>query len=56
MLPSEAIEETAWQLSVDWVPVEDLPKLRFFPSALILHLVDLVDNGAGLPHYLGDVN
>lgn len=54
--PSHAVEEDAWQLSVDWVPVEELPNLRFFPSVLVPHLMKLVGEGAGLPRYLGDVN
>ncbi|MDR9449735.1 MAG: NUDIX domain-containing protein [Acidimicrobiia bacterium] len=54
--PSHAVEKDAWQLSVDWVPVEDLPNRRFFPSALVPHLVRLAGEGAGIPHYLGDVN
>jgi ADP-ribose pyrophosphatase YjhB (NUDIX family) len=54
--PSVPVEEDAWQLSVDWIPVQDLPGLRFFPSALVPHLVDLIGDGVGVPHYLGDVN
>jgi ADP-ribose pyrophosphatase YjhB (NUDIX family) len=54
--PTEPVEVDAWQLSVDWIPVDNLPSLRFFPSALVSHLVDFKEKGTGSPHYLGDVN
>ena len=54
--PAERVEEDAWQISVDWVPLEDLANLRFFPTALVPQLVSM---SGGIPtgaRYLGDVN
>jgi ADP-ribose pyrophosphatase YjhB (NUDIX family) len=54
--PAEPIEEDAWQLSVDWIPLDELPGLRFFPGALVPRLLSLADGGVTGPRYLGDVN
>ncbi len=56
MAPRHAVEKDAWQLSVDWVRVEDLANLRFFPSVLVSHLIRWAGEGTDTPHYLGDVN
>lgn len=53
---SQPIEEDAWQISVDWVPIEDLTGVRFFPAALVPSLVALFRDGVKSPGYLGDVN
>lgn len=54
--PGRAVEEDAWQISVDWVPLEELANVRFFPAALVAGLVALVGDGAIGPRYLGDIN
>ena len=54
--PADPVEEDAWQLSVDWVPLEDLATLRFFPAALVPRLAALSGEGVDGPRYLGDVN
>lgn len=54
--PAEPIEEDAWQLSVDWVRLDELANLRLFPAALKSRLVGFnyeVNRGS---EYLGDVN
>lgn len=50
------LEEDAWQVSVDWIPLDDLVNVRFFPAALVADLVALFKDGVGSPRYLGDVN
>ena len=54
--PSRPVEEDAWQVSVDWVPIGDLTEVRFFPAFLVPNLVALFRDGVGTPRYLGDVN
>jgi ADP-ribose pyrophosphatase YjhB (NUDIX family) len=55
--PEVPSEEDAWQLSVEWVSVDDLARLRFFPAALVPQLVLFVRSGDRPgPAYLGDVN
>lgn len=54
--PVRPVEVDAWQISVDWVPLEELPNVRFFPETLVAGLVALVGGGATGPRYLGDVN
>lgn len=54
--PAERTETDEWQVSVDWVRIEDLADLRIFPKALAEFLV--AGDRTGLPgaRYLGDVN
>ncbi len=52
----EPMEVDAWQLSVDWIRLEDLPGLRLFPAALVRHLVGASGEEFGGSRYLGDVN
>lgn len=54
--PTEPAEEDAWQLSVDWIRLEDLPGLRIFPAVLVQYLGGATGGEAGGPRYLGDVN
>lgn len=53
---SEPTEPDSWQLSVDWVPIAGVSRIRIFPSALVPHVVALAAHGSHGPHYLGDVN
>ena len=54
--PTEPVEEDAWQLSVDWIRIEDLPGTRLLPAALVQHLLGALGEEGGGPRYLGDVN
>jgi len=54
--PAPPSEADAWQLSVDWITLGDLPKLRFFPTALVRALVGVAEVGLPGALYLGDVN
>lgn len=55
--PDVPSEEDAWQLSVEWVPIDELGRLRFFPAALVPQLTGFVRSGDRPgPAYLGDVN
>ena len=55
-VPGGPTEIDEWQVSVDWVRIEDLAGLRIFPKALAEFLV--ASDRTGLPgaRYLGDVN
>ena len=55
-VPGGPTEIDEWQVSVDWVRIEDLADLRIFPKALAEFLV--ASDRTGLPgaRYLGDVN
>lgn len=54
--PVRVVAADAWQISVDWVPLKDLPGVRFFPAALVGGLVALAGEAAIGARYLGDVN
>jgi 8-oxo-dGTP diphosphatase len=54
--PAPPTEVDAWQLSVDWVTLGDLPDFRFFPAALVRGLVGVTEVGRSGASYLGDVN
>jgi hypothetical protein len=54
--PAEPTESDAWQLSVEWVRIEDLTGLRIFPRALAELLVAVGRSGPPGASYLGDVN
>lgn len=54
--PSTPVELDAWQLSVDWVPLGQLPEVRFFPQALVPHLTAYQPPRQPVLPYLGDVN
>jgi 8-oxo-dGTP pyrophosphatase MutT (NUDIX family) len=54
--PTEPTEVDDWQLSVEWVRIEDLADLRIFPRALAEFLVGSVRTGLPGARYLGDVN
>jgi len=56
MPPAKPVEEDAWQLSVDWIRLEDLPEIRLFPAALVQYLVGPSGGEGRGPRYLGDVN
>ena len=54
--PAERTETDEWQVSVDWVRIEDLADLRIFPGALAEFLVGSDRTGLPGARYLGDVN
>jgi len=53
---TEPMEVDAWQLSVDWIRLEDLPGLRLFPAALVPGLMSIAAGRIDNARYLGDVN
>ena len=53
---TEPMEVDAWQLSVDWIRLEDLPGLRLFPAALVPGLMSITAGRIDNARYLGDVN
>jgi len=59
LLPGEAPRNgsvpDSWQTGVTWIPLSELPATRFYPAALVPHLLALRD-GAGATVYLGDIN
>ena len=54
--PAAQTEADAWQISVDWICIEEVADLRFFPTALAPGLVDMSDAARAGASYLGDVN
>ncbi|MDF1594706.1 MAG: NUDIX domain-containing protein [Acidimicrobiia bacterium] len=54
--PATPVEEDAWQLSVDWIRLEDLPHIRLFPAALVPGLIGMAAGRIDGARYLGDVN
>ena len=54
--PAVPVEADDWQVSVEWVPVADLPDLRFYPAVMSSDLVRAADQDVGSARYLGDVN
>jgi ADP-ribose pyrophosphatase YjhB (NUDIX family) len=49
-------EEDAYQVAVEWVPIADLPGLRFYPAAVVPHVMSHARGGPSGPVYLGDVD
>ena len=43
------------QIGVCWLPLQELPRHRFYPRALVPHLLDAAESANGVI-YLGDVN
>lgn len=54
--PAERVEEDAWQVSVDWIRLEDLPGIRLFPAVLVSRFMEIAGGSGGGSVYLGDVN
>ena len=54
--PAEPTEADNWQLSVEWVRIEDLADVRIFPKALAELLVAIGRTSPPGARYLGDVN
>lgn len=54
--PAEPTESDDWQLSVEWVRIEDLADLRLFPRALAEFLIAIGRTSPPGASYLGDVN
>ncbi len=54
--PVGPTEIDEWQVSVDWVRIDDLANLRIFPKALAEFLVGSGRTGLPGARYLGDVN
>ena len=54
--PAEPTEVDDWQLSVEWVRIEDLADLRLFPRALAEFLIAIGRTSPSGARYLGDVN
>jgi 8-oxo-dGTP diphosphatase len=59
LLPGETAKNgtlpDSWQTGVAWISLQELPTARFYPAALVPHLLGLPDDTAA-PVYLGDVN
>lgn len=53
-VPSNGTAPDSWQTGVTWIGLHELASARFYPAALVPHLLTL-PNGA-TPAYLGDVN
>lgn len=52
--PKNGSEPDNGQLSVEWLPLDELDRYRLYPKALIKHLKNYSDINEGI--YLGDVN
>jgi 8-oxo-dGTP diphosphatase len=47
----------AWQIGVEWMPLDQLERVLLYPQALIPYLMDGDEHlGVDRPIYLGDVN
>lgn len=54
--PAAQASPDAWQTGVDWVPVEEVPGTRIYPSVLSELIPKLMAGVYDGPLYLGDVN
>lgn len=54
--PTQMTEADAWQLSVEWLPLVELSRVRFFPAAMLPGLLGLIGVDPAGATYLGDVN
>ncbi len=54
--PETLVDPDTWQLSVEWMPVSDLPNVRLFPRTLVPDLVRWAGEKWPGAAYLGDVN
>ena len=52
--PKNGSEPDNGQISVEWLPLDELDRFRLYPKALIKHLKNFNDIKEGI--YLGDVN
>ena len=49
-------EEDRYQVGVEWVAVDALTDLRFYPSAVVPSLREHINGGSSGPIYLGDTS
>ncbi len=56
-VPAIAVAEPdEWQVGLEWVPLDQLSRIRLFPASLAPHLIAHAAGGREGPSYLGDVN